>query len=230
MTEAADNRLRLLVERVERIDEEIRGLQQDRKDVFAEAKALGYDTRVIRAVITRRKMSPESRAEADVVLETYEAAIGGHAPDPAIPPEMRQRELAIAILDEQIEGIQDPEKAEALAKHVSAILDLRCEIADLRKLEANQKKLAEGDGFEKNPLSALVRWIEKCAQHGRDAMRAGEATFQLYRGTFERVQGTRTANATSDPKLRELGLGGASKTKTKTQSATDAWLNSGLGG
>lgn len=226
MAEPTDNRLALLVERIERIDEEIAALQSDRKDVYAEAKAVGYDARVIRQLVQRRKMKPEDRAEADMVLETYEAAMGGHAPDPAISLDEQRRALAIAILDEQIEGISDPERAEALAKHTAALIDIRAEIADLRNMEKARKAMAEADGFEKTPLSALVRWIEKSAKHGRDTMRASEATFQLYRGTVERVRGVEGTQVTKDPALQKL-VGGPKK--NKGQSATDAWLNSGAG-
>lgn len=77
MSEAdGDRRLLLLIERVERLDEEIKGLQDDKKDVFAEGKAVGYDTKIMRQVIRLRKMKPDDRREMETILETYKAALG----------------------------------------------------------------------------------------------------------------------------------------------------------
>ena len=76
MTEATDNRLRLLIERIERLEEEKRGIAEDVKDVYSEAKATGYDAKILRAVIHLRRMKPDDRAEYQAVLDTYMAALG----------------------------------------------------------------------------------------------------------------------------------------------------------
>ena len=52
MAEATDDRLRLLIERVERLEEERKGLSDDIRDVYAEAKAVGYDAQIMRLIIT----------------------------------------------------------------------------------------------------------------------------------------------------------------------------------
>jgi len=71
-----DKRLLLLIERIERLEEERKGIADDIKDVYAEAKAVGYDTKIMRQVIRLRKMKPDDRAEMETVLETYKAALG----------------------------------------------------------------------------------------------------------------------------------------------------------
>lgn len=76
MADATDNRLRLLIERIERLDEEKQGIASDIRDVFAEAKAVGYDVKVMRDVIKIRKQDPNDRREHDMVLDTYLAALG----------------------------------------------------------------------------------------------------------------------------------------------------------
>lgn len=76
MTEPTDNRLRLLIERIERLEEEKRGIAEDIKDVYSEAKATGYDAKILRAVIRLRRMKPDDRAEYQAVLDTYMAALG----------------------------------------------------------------------------------------------------------------------------------------------------------
>ena len=72
---AADE-LKLLVERYERLDEESRGLADDKKDVLLEAKSRGYCTKTIRKLIAMRKMDANARAEAEAMLATYASALG----------------------------------------------------------------------------------------------------------------------------------------------------------
>ena len=74
-TVAADQ-LRLFIERIERLEEEKRGIADDVKDVYAEAKANGYDTKIMRQVIRLRRMETHARQEADALLETYRQALG----------------------------------------------------------------------------------------------------------------------------------------------------------
>lgn len=76
MSNATDDELRLLIERIERLDEEIKGIQDDRKDVFAEAKGRGYDTKIMKDIIRYRKMKPDDQRYWDEVFETYKLAIG----------------------------------------------------------------------------------------------------------------------------------------------------------
>lgn len=73
---AAQEQLIQFVERFERLDEEIKGLRDDQKDVLAEAKANGYDTRTIREVVKVRKLTPQVRQERKALLDTYLAAFG----------------------------------------------------------------------------------------------------------------------------------------------------------
>jgi uncharacterized protein (UPF0335 family) len=72
---AADE-LRLLIERIERLEEEKKGIGDDVKDVYGEAKARGYDTKTMRKIISLRKMDKNARDEADALLETYKGALG----------------------------------------------------------------------------------------------------------------------------------------------------------
>lgn len=76
MAEATDDRLRLLIERVERLEEEKKGIGDDIKDVYAEAKAVGYDVKMMRQIIRLRKMKPDDRREMEMLLETYKNALG----------------------------------------------------------------------------------------------------------------------------------------------------------
>jgi len=73
---AQDDRLRLLIERIERLEGEKKDIADDVKDVYLEAKAVGYDPKIMRKIVTLRKMKPDDRAEMDAILETYKIALG----------------------------------------------------------------------------------------------------------------------------------------------------------
>ncbi|MEJ2457466.1 MAG: DUF2312 domain-containing protein [Novosphingobium sp.] len=68
--------MRLLIERIERLEEEKKGIGDDVRDVYNEAWAVGYDTKIMRQIVRLRKMKPDDRREMDMVLETYRAALG----------------------------------------------------------------------------------------------------------------------------------------------------------
>lgn len=73
---SSDDRLRLLIERVECLEEEKKGIADDIRDVYAEAKAVGYDARIMRQIVKLRKMKPDDRAEMEAILDVYKAALG----------------------------------------------------------------------------------------------------------------------------------------------------------
>lgn len=76
MAEATDDRLRLLIERVERLEEEKKGIADDIRDTYAEAKAVGYDSKIMRQIVRLRKMNADDRSEMEMLLDTYKAALG----------------------------------------------------------------------------------------------------------------------------------------------------------
>lgn len=72
----ANDRLRLLIERVERLEEEKKGIAEDIKDVYGEAKAVGYDVKIMREVVRLRKMKPDDLRERNAVLNLYASELG----------------------------------------------------------------------------------------------------------------------------------------------------------
>ena len=70
--------LRQFIERIERLEEEKRGFADDIKDVYAEAKGTGFDSKTMRKIIALRKMEAHHRQEADALMETYRTALGLH--------------------------------------------------------------------------------------------------------------------------------------------------------
>jgi len=73
---ATADRLRSFVERIERLEEEKKEVADQIKEVFAELKADGYDTKAIRAILRRRKQDPDALAEEEAVLDLYLTALG----------------------------------------------------------------------------------------------------------------------------------------------------------
>lgn len=72
----AADQLRLFIERIERLEEEKKGIADDIKDVYLEAKANGYDVKTMRSIVRLRKMERNARMEAEALLETYKNALG----------------------------------------------------------------------------------------------------------------------------------------------------------
>lgn len=74
--EATDDRLRLLIERVERLNDEKKGISDDIKDVYLEAKSTGYDVKIMKKMVKLRKQTRDARLEEEALTETYKAALG----------------------------------------------------------------------------------------------------------------------------------------------------------
>ena len=72
----AADQLRLFIERIERLEEEKKGITDDIKDVYNEAKSNGYDVKTMRSIVRLRKMEKHHREEAEMLLETYKQALG----------------------------------------------------------------------------------------------------------------------------------------------------------
>ena len=72
----AGQRLLSFIERIERLEEEKAALAEDIKEVYAEAKGVGYDVKTIRKIIKIKKMDAEKRREEDELLDLYKSAIG----------------------------------------------------------------------------------------------------------------------------------------------------------
>lgn len=72
----AADQLRLLIERVERLEEEKKGLMDNIRDIYAEAKSVGFNPKTMRKIIARRKLDAQILMEADSELATYARALG----------------------------------------------------------------------------------------------------------------------------------------------------------
>ncbi|GAB3131565.1 DUF2312 domain-containing protein [Novispirillum itersonii] len=76
MDNSAAEQLRSIIERIERLEEEKANIASDIKDVYSEAKSMGYDTKIIRKVISLRKKQPHELEEEEQLLTLYRMAIG----------------------------------------------------------------------------------------------------------------------------------------------------------
>jgi uncharacterized protein (UPF0335 family) len=73
---SSQEQLRLFIERIERLEEEKKGVADDIRDVYSEAKAFGFDAKIMRQIVRLRKMTKEDRAEMEAILDTYKSALG----------------------------------------------------------------------------------------------------------------------------------------------------------
>ena len=69
-------RLRAYLDRIERLEEEKKAMADDIKDIYAEAKGVGFDVKTLRKIYKLRKMSTDKRREEEELLELYKAAVG----------------------------------------------------------------------------------------------------------------------------------------------------------
>lgn len=72
----SDEQLRGFIERVERLSEEMKGIQDDIRDVYLEGKSQGYDPKIMRQIVRLRKMQPHARKEMEEILDIYKNALG----------------------------------------------------------------------------------------------------------------------------------------------------------
>jgi len=76
LTATAQGRLRAIIERLERLEEDKQAVMLDMKEVFAEAKGEGFDVKILRKVIRLRKQDKAKRQEEDAILDLYLSALG----------------------------------------------------------------------------------------------------------------------------------------------------------
>jgi uncharacterized protein (UPF0335 family) len=69
------SRLNSLIERIERLEEEKKGISSDIRDIYAEAKGVGFDVKIMKTIIKLRKMNQADRDEQEFLLETYRKAL-----------------------------------------------------------------------------------------------------------------------------------------------------------
>ena len=72
----AKEQLKAFVERIEKLEEEKKGISDDIKDVYTEAKGNGFDVPALRAIVRLRKIDPQEREQQEGILDTYMAALG----------------------------------------------------------------------------------------------------------------------------------------------------------
>ena len=76
MTDVLAERLRIYIERIERLEEEKKALNDDIREIYSEAKAAGFDVKVLRQIVRLRKMDTSDRDEMEQVLEVYKRVLG----------------------------------------------------------------------------------------------------------------------------------------------------------
>lgn len=75
-TNSTEDRLRLHIEAIERLEEDKKGVADDISERYSMAKAEGYDTKVMKVIVKLRRMRPDDRREMDMIVDTYKHALG----------------------------------------------------------------------------------------------------------------------------------------------------------
>ena len=76
----AGDRIRSIIERVEQLDEEIKGLMEGKKEIFAEARGEGLDVKILKEILKLRKLDQDERDEHETLLDVYMRAMDGPIP------------------------------------------------------------------------------------------------------------------------------------------------------
>lgn len=76
MENVSDEQLRLFIERIERMEEEKKGVSDDIRDTYNEAKSQGFDPKIMREIVRLRKLPPHDRKEMEAILDLYKSALG----------------------------------------------------------------------------------------------------------------------------------------------------------
>lgn len=76
LTSAAQGRLRSIIERIERLEEEKKGIADDIRDTYNESKSQGYDPKIMRQIVRLRKLPVHDRKEMEAILDVYKSALG----------------------------------------------------------------------------------------------------------------------------------------------------------
>ncbi|MBD9519317.1 DUF2312 domain-containing protein [Ensifer sp. ENS02] len=199
----ARDQLRAFIERIERLEEEKKTLADDIKDVYGEAKSMGFDTKILRKVISIRKIDADVRAEQEAILDTYLQALGMiqmdmfDEPEPETSPKLvatvatamqtqAGRAALLTAVDIMIEREEriDPTTGEFLddAPRSDAGLDIVTKHTEIATNEggANQEEeLAQGSTPDLEPsgpdVNGHLNSPEEANEMDRDEMRGGEA-------------------------------------------------------
>lgn len=76
METLSDEQLRLFIERIERMEEEKKGVSDDIRDTYSEAKSQGFDPKIMREIVRLRKLPVNDRKEMEAILDLYKSALG----------------------------------------------------------------------------------------------------------------------------------------------------------
>lgn len=166
--------LRLGIERIERLEEEIKGIQDDKKDVYSEYKSKGFCTKTMKRIVALRKLKPDDRREMEAMLDLYKGALGMLDGTPlgrwALEKLEKEDEETPAPAGDEAEGTaQETDASEEPAEPAEP----EPTIEDARELGKSAAR--EGKSVTSNPFPARdlrrAAWDEAwCAELGSDGM------------------------------------------------------------
>lgn len=215
----ADDQLRAFIERIERMEEEKKAVADDIKEIYAEAKGNGFDTKVLRQVIRIRKMDHAERMEQEAILELYMAALGMQYAPRADDREARRRQRVSEDMDDH----------KALMDEIGAAGLLRPEqVAENKRLaDAVATKFGNGPitDHKPEPMVAQAGEADPGATSVQPQVRVGLSATKSTDASQKRAQ-TATGVGTGGD---NLGPASRSSAPAKTDVPTDQSQASGDG-
>ena len=213
----ARDQLRAFIERIERLEEEKKTIADDIKDVYGEAKAMGYDTKIMKKVIGLRKKDDQERAEEELVLDTYLAALGMIPQIEMFDP----KEVKPASREERRRQIM----SEDMADHKSLVDEMAD--AGLISEEARHENKALADAvatkFGNGPAQALQS-PRKAAEAVSERTATGQAAGIAF-GLSENLPETANEVPAQDGEGTGLGESLSGKSDTARPTSVDAQPN-----
>lgn len=150
---AAAQQLRAFVERIERVEEEIKELNADKSDIYKELRGVGFDVKAIRKVIAKRKLEPAERQEQDAIFDMYWAALHPGEDDGLVHVHARgKQDTSGESRERQKAGTKPASKPEAplssvVSAETAAVTPISRPRPELRP-HCQNKQACAGVGFE----------------------------------------------------------------------------------
>lgn len=151
MTTFAHGQLRALIERIERLEEEKKAIAADIKEIYAEAKANGFDTKILRAVVALRRKDPAERQEDEALIDVYLAALGMSVViqrEPTREPEVPHDPATGEIIETEslAAGAPTVPQGQAAGEAITSHADLPAAASDLADQSHLPEREATGAG------------------------------------------------------------------------------------
>lgn len=197
----ARDQLRSFIERIERLEEEKKTIADDIKDVFGEAKGMGFDPKILKEVIKIRKMDRDERMEREAILDTYLAALGMIEQPDFFAGESYDRstgELSPKLAHTIVTGMQTQAGRAALVAAVDIMIEREEKNTPSDAAPASAAPVTSNDSANEEAAPGLLANQPETAEPEATVATQGEATAPTSAERVSPKDGSDVANAGGD--------------------------------